>query len=50
VDQAVLDGLLRDVTLGEVVEQLRIDSVEPAAEAFLDLVGVLAVERPTPAP
>ena len=48
--QAVLDRLLGDVGLREVMNEVRIDAVEPAREAPLDQVRVSPVERAPPPP
>ena len=48
--QAVLDGLLGDVALPVVLDELGVDALEPAGGALLDELGVLAVERPAAAP
>ena len=43
--QAVLDGLLGDVRLREVVDELGVDALEPPGVALLEELRVLAVER-----
>ena len=43
--EGVLDRLVRHVGLGEVVEQLRVDPLEPPGIPALEEVGILPVER-----
>src|SRR5688500_8402496 len=48
--QAVLDGLLGNVGLGEVMDEVGIDAIEPAGVSPLDQLRVAAMERAAAAP